>query len=200
MVNIIIVTSIFIIKQTLKIMKKLILVALILFTKVWAANAQQVNADLPKIETASTEMTVSKINLNSSHFSFEKNVLQSAPDPEPAYDKAYYLKKSRNNRIASLCLVGGGLVIAGIGALTFPKNYDPLWENESDTESKADASTALIVVGIAAMLSSIPFTVMSSVNKRKANLMVSSQKTGFGVPPNVGKHITGITMAISIGK
>lgn len=121
-------------------------------------------------------------------------------DPVINKDYDYYMKKSRNNRTASWCLVGGGFVIAGIGALTFPKNYDPIWENDSDTESKADASTALIVVGCAAMLSSIPFTVMASVNKRKANVMVSSQKTGFGVPPNVSKHITGITMAISIGK
>jgi hypothetical protein len=181
-------------------MKKLILVALIFISFRSATNAQQVNIGLLQNETAATEMPVSKINLNNSHFSFTKNALQPTPDPEPAHDKDYYQKKSRNNRIASICLAGGGLVIAGIGALTFPKNYDPLWENDSDTESKADAATAIIVVGCAAMLSSIPFTVMASVNKRKANVMVSSQKTGFGVPPTVGKHITGITMAISIGK
>lgn len=181
-------------------MKKLILVALLFVSFRSVTNAQQVNIGLLQNETAATEMPVSKIILNSSYFSFEKNALPATPDPDPAYDKAYYLKKSRNNRIASLCLAGGGLVIAGIGALTFPKNYDPIWENDSDTESKADASTALIVIGCAAMLSSIPFTVMASVNKRKANVMVSGQKTGFGTPPNVGKHITGITMAISIGK
>lgn len=181
-------------------MKKSIIVAFILLSKVWATNAQQLNITQPNNEMASRVQTTGNMNLNTYPDLSVKNALQSTPDPEPTYDKAYYLKKSRNNRIASLCLVGGGFVIAGIGALTFPKDYDIIFENSSEKESKADAATALIVVGAAAMLSSIPFTVMASVNKRKANLMVTSQKTGFGVPPNVSKHITGITMTISIGK
>ncbi len=114
-------------------------------------------------------------------------------------DYAYYMKKSRNSKIASFSLLGGGFIIAGIGALMYPKNYDPIWGNDATTESKADAATTVIVVGIAAMLTSIPFTILSSVNKRKANLMVTSQKTGFGVPQNVSKDITGITMTIPIG-
>lgn len=181
-------------------MKKIILVALIFLSYGLATNAQQANISSLQNEKAVTEMPASKINLNNNHFSFEKIALQSTPDPVPAYDKAYYLKKSRNNRIASLCLVGGGLVIAGIGALTFPKDYDLVFENASDKENQADVSTALIVVGCAAMLSSIPFTVMASVNKRKANLMVTTQKTGFGVPSNVSSNITGISMTIPIGK
>ena len=167
-------------------MKKIILVTLILSSTGVVTNAQNINSIIMDKPLAATSMFISNANTNN--------------NPDSAFNKEYYLKKSRNNRIASLCLVGGGLVIAGIGALTFPKDYDLIFENEADKESKADASTALIVVGIAAMLSSIPFTVMASVNKRKANLMVSSQKTGFGVPPNVGKHITGVTMTITLGK
>ncbi len=167
-------------------MKKIILVALILSSTGIVTNAQNINIHTMDKPLAVTSMFINKANLNNS--------------PDSAFNKEYYLKKSRNNRIASLCLVGGGLVIAGIGALTFPKNFDVIWENDSDTESKADASTALIVVGIAAMLSSIPFTVMASVNKRKANLMVTSQKTAFGVPANVSKSITGITLSFPLGK
>ena len=181
-------------------MKKIILVAFIFLSYGLATNAQQVNIGLLQNETAATEIPAIKINLNHSHFLSAKNALQFTPDPEPAHDKAYYLKKSRDNRIASLCLVGGGFVIAGIGALSFPKDYDIIFENSSEKESKADAATALIVVGTAAMLSSIPFTVLASVYKRKANLMITSQKTGFGVPANVSKDITGITLTIPIGK
>ncbi len=182
-------------------MKKLILVTLIFLSHRLATTAQQTNIGLLQSETAATEMPVSKINLNSSHFSFEKNALQSTPDPDPTHDKAYYLKKSRNNRIASLCLVGGGLVIAGIGALTFPEDYNIILGNSSEKENKADVATALIIVGSAAMLSSIPFTVMAGVNKRKANAMVAIQKTGSGVvPPSVSKAIPGLTLKIAIGK
>ncbi len=181
-------------------MKKIILVAFILISKVWVTNAQPVNISLLQNETTLSEMPVSKIDVTKSHNFFAKNEVLSYPNPETIYDKAYYLKKSRNNRIASFCLVGGGLVIAGIGALTFPKDYDILFDNSSEKENKADVSTALIIAGCATMLASIPFTVMASVNKRKANLIVTSQKTGFGVPSTVSKSITGITMNIPIGR
>ncbi len=181
-------------------MKKIFLVAIIFLCYGLATTAQQSNNGLLQNETVVTEIPVNKINLNSSYFSFKKNVLESMPDPEPVHDKAYYLKKSRDNRIASLCLVGGGLVIGGIGALTFPKDYDLIFGNSSGKESQADLSIALVVIGSAAMLTSIPFTVMSSVNKRKAKLMVISQKTGFGVPQHVDKNIMGVTMSLPIGK
>lgn len=167
-------------------MKKIIFVTLILsFTGV-VTNAQNIKRLTLDKPMAATSMYINKANLNNS--------------PDSAYNKEYYLKKSRNNRIASLCLVGGGLVIAGIGALTFPKDYDLIFENGTEKESQADVSTALIVIGCAAMLSSIPFTVMSSVNKRKANVMVTSQKTAFGLPANVSRNITGITLSYSPGK
>ncbi len=182
-------------------MKKIILVAFILVSKVWVTNAQPVNIALLQNETTSSEIPVSKIDVTKSQDFLAKNEVLSNPKPETIYDKAYYLKKSRNNRIASFCLVGGGLVIAGIGALTFPEDYDIIFENSSEKENKADVATALIIVGSAAMLSSIPFTVMASVNKRKANAMVAIQKTGSGVvPPGVSKAIPGITLKIAIGK
>lgn len=182
-------------------MKKLILIALIFVSFRSATNAQQVNISLLQNETVTTEMPVNKIELTKSQNFLAKDQVLANPDPGTMYDKAYYLKKSRNNRIASLCLVGGGFVIAGIGVLTFPKDYDIVFGNSSEDESKADAATALIIVGCAAMLTSIPFTVMAGVNKRKANAMVSIQKTGSGVvPPGIGKQITGITMTFPIGK
>ncbi len=181
-------------------MKKIFLVASILLCYGLATTAQHANNGLLQNETVVTEIPVSKINLNSSDFSFKKNAFQPTPDPEIVHDKAYYLKKSRDNRIASICLAGGGLIIGGIGALSFPKNYDLLFENSSEKESQADFSIALIAIGCTAMLTSIPCTIMSSVYKRKAKLMVTSQKTGFGVPQNVDKNIMGVTMSLPIGK
>ena len=149
---------------------------------------------------AQQETRLSTIRLNDQSQTISvKPISYSDPGNNKDYD--YYMKKSRNNKIASWCLVGGGFVIAGIGALTFPKYYDPVWGgNDSETENKADVSTTLIVVGIAAMLSSIPCTIMASVNKRKAKLMVSSQKTGQRLPPGIGNTVTGMTISIPIGK
>ena len=182
-------------------MKKLIIVTMFLLSKVWATNAQQLNSTQPGNEKTASETITGNMNLNTSQNMPEKNEFKLSPEPEPVHDKAYYLKKSRNNKTASWCFMGGGALLMGIGALTFPKDYDIIFGNSSEKENKADVSTALIVVGGAVMLSSIPFTVMASVNKRKANAMVASQKTGSGiVPPGVGKNITGITFTIPIGK
>ena len=182
-------------------MKKSIIIALILLVNVWAANAQQLSITKSEKETDASRITAGSMNLKTSATWPVKNALRLNPDPVPAHDKAYYMKKSRNNRIASYCLMGGGALVMGIGALTFPKDYDIIFGNSSEKENKADAATALIVVGAAVMLTSIPFTVMASVNKRRANAMVASQKTGSGVvPPGVGKNITGITITIPIGK
>ncbi len=182
-------------------MKKSIIVAFILLSKVWATNAQQLNITQPNNEMAVSGLTAGNTNLNTNPDLPVKNELQLNPDPVAAHDKAYYMKKSRDNRTASWCLMGGGALIMGIGALSFPKDYDIIFGNSDEKESKADGATALIGVGAAVMLSSIPFTVMASVNKRKANAMVASQKTGSGiVPPGVGKTIIGITMTIPFGK
>ena len=168
-------------------MKKIIVILTLLITTQIELKAQQekqfsVVSNFRTLKTSATTI----YTLNDSN-----NVVK---------DYAYYMKKRRNNKIASFSLLGGGFIIAGIGALMYPKNYDLIWGNDAATESKADAATTVIVVGIAAMLTSIPFTILSSVNKRKANLMVTNQKTGFGVPANVSKDITGMTLRIPIGK
>ena len=181
-------------------MKKLIIVAMFLLSKAWATNAQQLNSTQSGNEKTASETITGNMNLNTSQNMPEKNEFQLNPNPETVHDKADYLKKSLNNKTASWCLMGGGALLMGIGALTFPKDYDIIFGNSSEKENKADASTALIIVGCAAMLTSIPFTVMASVNKRKANLTVTSQKTGFGVPFYVSKNIPGITLKIAIGK
>jgi hypothetical protein len=68
--------------------------------------------------------------------------------------------------------------------------------------NSANSSTAatLTVAGAVSGIVSIPFMIMASVYKHKAKAMVSSQKTGFGVPGNVSKDIVGITLQIPLGK
>lgn len=167
-------------------MKKIILAVSIPLIAGTATNAQNINSLSGNRTPATDPVSISRVIM---------------PPPEDSIkNKAYYLNKSRNNKIASFSLLIGGALITGIGALTFPKNYDPIWGNDKSTGNQADASTTVIVVGIAAMLSSIPFTILSAANKRKAKLMVASQKTGFGVPATVSRNISGITLSFPLGK
>ena len=161
-------------------MKKIILVTLILFSTGLVTNAQKTNGFIS--DTKDELQQFKRANL---------------PDT-----KTDYLAKSRNKKTAAWIFLGGGVLCTGVGILIFPKNYDYdlLWDsNSKSTENQATTSEIVMTIGVAAMLTSIPFFVSSSVYKRKASLTFSNQKTGFGVPANVSKDIVGITFKIAIG-
>ena len=107
-------------------------------------------------------------------------------------DYDYYIQKSKNQRTAGLVLLGGGVLLSGIGLLVAANK----------NASFDDAATGGVIMGLGALagLGSIPLMIMAHVNKNKAKLMLSKQKTGFGVPSNVSKDITGITMIMPVGK
>ncbi|MBL0182795.1 MAG: hypothetical protein IPP96_11085 [Chitinophagaceae bacterium] len=166
-------------------MKKIITVALIILLPGWGVNAQ-INAN--KQPVVKTDL-ISPVNL------FENGKYNNAPvNDEPVN----YLQKSRNQKIAGWCFVGAGAVGLAIGLASFPKG-DLLFPSDEDA-SKADRATTITIIGSALLIGSTPFFILSNVNKRKARLSVSSNKTGFGVPSKVNKNITGITMSIPIGK
>jgi len=122
-----------------------------------------------------------------------ENRLASASN---GYDKDYdfYNRRSRNLRITGLSLLGGGLVL-GVSALLVSGN-----DNNSYSDSRDRTITTLFVLSAATGIASIPFMVLAHVNKSKAKLAMKNQPTGFGVPANVNKNITGLTMSIAIGK
>lgn len=109
----------------------------------------------------------------------------------PAKDYNYYLRKKKNNLTAGLVTLGSGLLLSGIALIT-----------SNNSKSFDDDATAgvLFIAGAASGIASIPLMIMSHVYNHKAKLMLSEQKTGFGVPSNVSKDITGITFQISLGK
>ena len=115
-------------------------------------------------------------------------------------DYDYYMKKSSNKNTVAWIMVSGGAVCTGIGILTFPKDYDVVFENSKSTDGKAEFSSTLTIIGIAAMICSIPFFISSSIDRHKAHISISNQKTGFGIPLKYGKELTGVTLSIPIGK
>lgn len=166
-------------------MKKTSTVALILLCHGWAANAQISSARQP---VAKTDL-ITSVNL------FENSKYNNVPANEEHVD---YLQKSRNQRTAGWCFVGAGAIGLAIGLASFPKG-DILFPSDEDA-AKADRATTITIIGSALLIGSTPFFILSNVNKRKARLSISSNNTGFGVPPGVGKTITGISLSMPIGK
>ncbi len=112
----------------------------------------------------------------------------------PDKDADFYLRRSKNYRIVGWSTLGAGLIASGAGLLLASNNSN--YYNSSNE----DGAAVLFLVGAVSGITSIPFMIMATSYKHKAKAMVSSQKTGFGVPGNVSKDIVGITLQIPLGK
>ena len=109
----------------------------------------------------------------------------------PEKDYNYYMQKRKNMLTVGLVTLGAGLVLSGIGLLiATPANAS--FDN-------AATGGVITIIGAASGIASIPFMIMATVYKNKAKVQLSTQKTGFGVPPGVSKDIVGITFKIGIG-
>jgi hypothetical protein len=93
-------------------------------------------------------------------------------NPAKPITRLDYLEKSKNQKTTAWVLLGGGAALDIIAFATFPKDYIMFeWGgegNSSSTESKANTSAALFLVGSASMLASIPFFISSRVNNKRA--------------------------------
>ncbi len=70
---------------------------------------------------------------------------------QTTFSKEYYLQKSKNQKKTGWILLGGGTLMAVIGAVSFNSNY-----NSSGDYGSTDAAGFLFLGGVAADLISIP--------------------------------------------
>lgn len=115
-----------------------------------------------------------------SSFIYAQEIIEVPNNPTPQD----YLKKSKTQRTAGLICLGITGAIIGIAA---PGNVS------------LDALPALVVLGLAAGVSSITLFIASGKNKRKANLKVSQQTTSTGLPKHL-RLINSLTLKISLSK
>jgi hypothetical protein len=115
----------------------------------------------------------------------------------PEKDYAYYNRKSRNQRITGLSLLGGGLVLGVAGILVTSSNST---YSDVNYESRGETAVTLFILSAATGIASIPFMILAHVNKTKARAALSVQKTSFGIPGMTEKNIAGLTVSIPIGK
>lgn len=111
----------------------------------------------------------------------------------PEKDADIFLRRSRNQRIVGWSTLGGGILLSGIGILVANGDY-------ATNNNNASLAAVLTIAGAVSGIVSIPFMIMASANRHKAHVLLNNTKTGFGVPPGVSNHITGITISLPIGK
>ena len=172
-------------------MKKITLISSLLLCCSMIAHAQTLTAPNSSYAFASTRNTVS--NNQGGHLFMETDSTQ------PVKNAQYYREKSKNLKIAGFCFIGAGAIGLAIGLASFPKDANLIFQDEKD-QSKADRATTITIIGSALLLGSIPFFVVSNVNKKKAKLYLNSEKTGMGIPVPAGSSATGMTLSIPLGK
>ena len=164
-------------------MKKLILIAFLIAAVYINAKAQHKTgpADFAGTNYSKNKTLTTMVSSSIAVTSF---------GPDKNYD--FYMHRSKNERIVGWSTLGGGLLLgaAGILAASSEKTYN---------NGKNYLPGVLFVASAASGLVSIPFMVLASVNKNKAKALLSSQKTGFGVPKSVSNSIVGITLTIQLG-
>lgn len=149
--------------------------------------------------TTTTYFTALKPTALTRDNTFPKN-MYSAGNNGPDKDYDFYLRKSKSQRIVGWATLGAGLVLSGVGLLIASNSESSVDIYGNVTNDNTTTAAVITIAGAASGIVSIPFMIMASANKHKAKLMLKSQPTGFGVPPNVNRNITGISMSIPIGK
>ncbi|MBK8519946.1 MAG: hypothetical protein IPL54_03395 [Chitinophagaceae bacterium] len=133
---------------------------------------------------------ISLKNIEEIHSIAEKSYLKLNTFPDKTEE--FYLRRSKNYRIVGWSTLIGGIVLSGAGLL--------IGSSSNYNSASSTSAGVLVVAGAVSGIVSIPFMIMATGYKHKARVMVDNQKTGFGIPSNISKDITGITFRISIGK
>ena len=177
----------------IKIMKKITLISSILLIVSTTTRAQ--------IAAPGNYKFVSAINMAPTSGRLNTMYFTNLEDSIVVKDTRYFREKSKEQRTAAWVLLGSGVACTGIGILIFPKDYNGIYgRDNASQENNATFSTIVTIAGLAAMITSIPFFISSSINKHRARVGISYQKTGFGVPVKSDKEIAGITLSFPIGK
>ena len=167
-------------------MKKLISILVLIIATQLETKAQQVKLFIVTARYASLKpLAIPGDNTFSKKMDTSGNNL-----PVKNYD--YYMRKRKSALTTGLVTLGVAVVFSGIGLLVA--------NNKNISENDFETGALLLIAGVASGIASFPFLIMADVYKYKAKLHLSSQKTAFGVPSNVSKSITGITLSIPLGK
>jgi hypothetical protein len=116
-------------------------------------------------------------------------------NPSVALTKQDYLKKSKDQKIAALVLVGvgSGLIVVGV-VNGVNRNFD--WSNDGYYRRFVVFS----IIGVAGVLSSIPFIIASHRNKRKAMRLSFKNETAPQLLKNsfAYRPVPSVTLKISL--
>ncbi len=96
-----------------------------------------------------------------------------------------YLKKSKNQNITAWILLSAGGILTTAGILV--GRQDAINSAENLVVPEVYTETVLVLSGALAIITSVPFFIISKKNKRKAQLYLSEQHVLFNPNITMGK-------------
>ncbi len=122
----------------------------------------------------------------------------------PQLSKADYFQKSKNQRKVAQIIIFSGAATSLIG-LAFPQgpltsDYIYFWGLDASSYKNDGLKTTLVLSGLGVMLSSIPFFIVSSKNKRKALMLSLKNETAPIIYKKdlVAKSIPSVSIKLSL--
>lgn len=128
---------------------------------------------------------------------------QEIPAAKQPFTSADLFKKSKNQKTAAWICLGGGLGLGATGLIITIANGTSDVVSLLVLQPKVHdyrAASALMLIGAAGIVGSIPLFIASSKNNQKARLMLKQEKVSFILPGQSGSRITGLTLSIPLGK
>ncbi len=124
--------------------------------------------------------------------------------PATNYDQAYFIQKSKAQKLNGMVLLTGGSVMSLLGIRSmmdvsnsiYPGSKNPLQVNLFETSN----NSRLALTGLVMIAGSIPYFLNALKNKKLVGLKLACQKTIIGTNKKACRKVTGITFAIPIGK
>ncbi len=124
--------------------------------------------------------------------------------PAPNYDQAYFIQKSRIQRLNGMALLTGVSVMSLLGIrsmmdisnCSYPGSKNSLQVNMFET----NYNSRLALTGLVMIVGSIPYFLNALKNRKPVGLKLACQKTFVGTNKKVCRKVTGVTFAIPIGK
>ena len=98
------------------------------------------------------------------------NALSQQPDSLKTFTGSDYLKKSKNQKKAAWIFLGSGFAVSAAGLIVstigVAEEFTGVFTGQES--KKFETGAAIFYIGVAAMLTSIPFFVIASKNKKRA--------------------------------
>lgn len=123
--------------------------------------------------------------------------------PATNYDQAYFVQKSKAQKLNGVVLLTGGSVMSLLGIrsiMDVPNGYTLAKNPRQVNLFENNSHSRLALTGLVMIAGSIPYFLNAIKNKKLAGLKLACQKTFIGTNKKACRKVTGITFAIPIGK